>query len=112
MGAVRGALVGALSLIALEVVVTSAEQDRPWSLATLIEHIGGDGKANPGLVGHALSPNVALIPDRRTDAQKADNAKQHGIDVPLFPLPGIPLPGSPSLHFGNGLPSLHVPGLN
>lgn len=61
MGAVRGALVGALSLIALEAVLRNAD-----SASSLISSITGTGDlSHPGLADRILSPEVPLIPDHR-----------------------------------------------
>lgn len=85
MSAVRGVLVGALSLIVLEVVVT-----RPDSFASLIAEIGGSPNGKPGLVGRALSADVALIPDHRT-ASKPSSSSGFTVGIPVAPGMSIPI---------------------
>lgn len=59
MGAIRGALVGALGLVVLEVAITNAD-----GVASLIQLVGGDGHPGSGFIGRVLSPDVAAIPNR------------------------------------------------
>lgn len=64
MGAVRGALVGALSLIALEVLTRNAD-----TASHLIGDVATGDSTHPGLVERIMSPDVPLISDHRKPAQ-------------------------------------------
>lgn len=90
MGAVRGALVGGLGLVVLEVALTNAT-----GVASLIQLVGGDGQPGTGLLGRMLSPDVAAIPNRAGNSPAAAAVPAPAGSAParpVYPNPSVPPP--------------------
>jgi hypothetical protein len=82
---VRGILLGALGLAALQMVVSSnARADRVGAIATTLA----------GAINHFLSPSVAAIPDRRgtTTASSPSSSATPGGTTPSGSPPASPAP--------------------